>query len=129
MKRRDAMNRSMDRAYPRRLRLGSDWRVERPMTPHADPAPDGAVRLLQGRFEARFQDVMTARAAARDCRAVGFIVDVHPDTSGWLAVGRRGLPFPSDERDRYASRFHTIASQHGGAFVQFVEELPQERIS
>lgn len=43
---------------------------------------------------------------------------------GWLAVGRRQLPFPDDERDRYASRFHAIAIQHGGAFTQFVEEEP-----
>jgi hypothetical protein len=39
-------------------------------------------------------------------------------------VGRRQLPFPGDERDRYSSRFHAIAAQHGGAFSQFVEETP-----
>jgi hypothetical protein len=43
---------------------------------------------------------------------------------GWLTVGRRQLPFPGDERDRYASRFQAIATQHGGAFSQFVEEMP-----
>jgi hypothetical protein len=92
------------------------------MTAHADPARTGAVRLLQGRFEARFQDAVAARAAARDGRAVGFIVDVRQDTVGWLAVGRRGLPFPADERDRYARRFQTIATQNGGTFIQFAEE-------
>ena len=82
------------------------------------------MRLLRGRFEAQFEDVEAARAAARDARAVGFVVDVQQDAEGWLAVGRRRLPFPGDERDRYASRLHTIATQHGGAFTQFVEELP-----
>ena len=46
--------------------------------------------------------------------------------AGWLTVARRQLPFPGDERDRYASRFHAIATQHGGVFRQFVEELPAE---
>jgi hypothetical protein len=83
---------------------------------------DRAVRLLRGRFEAQFEDMDSARAAARDARAVGFVVDVQQAAAGWLAVGRRQLPFPGDERDRYASRFGTIAMQHGGAFSQFVEE-------
>jgi len=80
---------------------------------------------MRGRFEAQFEDVDDARAAARDARAVGFAVDVRQDTTGWLTVGRRQLPFPGDERDRYASRFHAIATQHGGAFSQFVEEPPE----
>jgi hypothetical protein len=94
------------------------------MTPRDDRTTGGAVRLLRGRFEAQFDDQEAARAAARDARAVGFVVDVHQDTRRWLTVGRRRLPFPSDERDRYASRFHAIAAQHGGAFSQFVEEPP-----
>jgi hypothetical protein len=85
---------------------------------------DDAVRLLQGRFEARFEDAVTAKAAARDGRAVGFIVDVRQDTVGWIAVGRRRLPFPADERDRYASRFQAIATQNGGTFIHFAEEQP-----
>ena len=85
----------------------------------------GVVRLVCGRFEAQFQDMDAARAAARDARAVGFVVDVRQDTRGWLTVARRQLPFPGDERDRYASRFHAIATQHGGAFSQFVEEPPE----
>jgi hypothetical protein len=80
------------------------------------------VRLLQGRFEAQFEHLEPARAAARDARAVGFVVDVQQDATGWLTVGRRQLPFPADERDRYASRLHAIATQHGGAFIRFVEE-------
>ncbi len=92
------------------------------MTQQHDPAVGGAVRLLRGRFEAQFGDAESARAAARDARAVGFVVDVQQVAIGWLAVGRRQLPFPGDERDRYASRFHTIATHHGGAFSQFVEE-------
>ena len=99
--------------------------AQRPEKLHDDRTVGSAVRLLRGRFEARFEDVDAARAAARDARGVGFAVDVRQHTTGWLAVGRRQLPFPGDERDRYASRFHTIATQHGGAFRQFVEEPPE----
>jgi hypothetical protein len=84
----------------------------------------GPVRLLRGRFEAQFDDVEAAQAAARDARAVGFVVDVEAGGRGWLAVARRQLPFPDDERDRYASRFDGIARQRGGAFTRFVEEPP-----
>jgi len=80
------------------------------------------VRLLGGRFEAAFADLEAARAAARDARAAGFVVHVDETATGWLAVGRRRLTFPGDERDRYAVRFRSIATQHGGAFIQFVEE-------
>ena len=96
------------------------------MKPHDDRALGGAVRLLRGRFEALFEDADAARAAAREARAVRFIVDIEQDTAGWLAVGRRHLPFADDDRDRYASRFHAIATQHGGVFKRFVEELPAE---
>jgi len=75
------------------------------MRSHEDPAAGGAVRLLRGRFEAQFDDV-------------------EEGMRGWLSVGRRQLPFPGDERDRYASRFHAIAAQHGGVFSRFVEEPP-----
>jgi hypothetical protein len=91
-------------------------------TPQAGRPVGGQVRLLRGRFEARFEDREAARAAARDARTVGFVVDVRQDARRWLTVARRQLPFPGDERDRYASRFHAIATQHGGAFSQFVEE-------
>jgi hypothetical protein len=85
----------------------------------------GEIGLVRGRFEARFGDMEEARAAARDARAVGFAVDVREDTDGWLMVGRRKLPFPTDERDRYASRVHAIAILHGGTFSRFVEEPPE----
>jgi hypothetical protein len=79
--------------------------------------------LVHGRFEAGFDDVEAAKAAARDARAVGFSVDVRGDAAkGWLIVGRRKLPFPADERDRYASRLQAIAARHGGTFRRFVEE-------
>lgn len=87
---------------------------------------ENASRLLSGRFEARFAEEGAARAAARDARAVGFVVDVDRPGREWLAVGRRRLPFPADERDRYASRFRSIAAQHGGAFTQFAEETQGE---
>ena len=95
------------------------------ITPQDDRTAGGGVRLVRGRFEAQFGDMDAARAAARDARAVGFAVDVQEDATGWLTVGRRQLPFPGDERDRYASRFHAIAAQHGGVFSQFVEEPPE----
>lgn len=94
------------------------------ITPQDRPALGGVVRLLHGRFEAEFEDVEAAKAAARDARAVGFVVDVQQDARRWLTVGRRQLPFPGDERDRYSSRFHAIATRHGGAFSRFVEEPP-----
>jgi hypothetical protein len=84
-----------------------------------------AQSLVNGRFEAQFADVDAAKAAARDARAVGFAVEVQQDPTGWIAVARRRLPFPGDERDRYASRFHAIATHHRGAFSQFVEEPPE----
>lgn len=92
------------------------------MKPQDDGAGNGQVRVLRGRFEAQFDDVDAARAAARDTRAVGFVTDVRQNTAGWLIVGRRRLPFPGDERDRYASRFQGIAARHGGALKGFVEE-------
>jgi hypothetical protein len=82
------------------------------------------VRLLRGRFEAQFEDAEAAQGAARDARAVGFSVVVQQGTRGWLAIARRQLPFPDDERDRYASRFEAIARQRGGALTRFVEEPP-----
>jgi hypothetical protein len=87
---------------------------------------DDPVRLLRGRFEALFGDAGAAQAAARDARAVGFVVEVQQGARGWLAVARRNLPFPGDERDRYASRFDGIARERGGAFTQFVEEPADE---
>lgn len=82
------------------------------------------VHLLRGRFEARFDDADAARAAARDTRTAGFVTDVRQDATGWLIVGRRQLPFPGDERDRYASRFDGIVARHGGALRRFVKERP-----
>ena len=95
------------------------------MTGRDDHGAD-AVHLMCGRFEARFGDIEAARAAARDARAVGFVVDVEQDGARWLAVGRRALAFPDDERARYASRLQAIAVQHGGTFSGFVEEPPHD---
>jgi hypothetical protein len=79
--------------------------------------------LLRGRFEAKFGDWEGAKAAARDARTVGFVVDVSQEgTDGWLIVGRRKQPFPPDERDRYASRLNALAIGYGGTFSRFVEE-------
>ena len=92
------------------------------MTVHDAPASGGA-GLTRGRFEAVFEDAEAARAAARDARAVGFVVDIPRETAGgWQIAGRHKLPFPKDDRDRYANRVHTIAARHGGEFGRFVEE-------
>jgi hypothetical protein len=81
------------------------------------------ITFIRGRFEARFEDEDAARAAARDARATAFVIDVRPDgADGWLIVGRQRLAFPTDERDRYASRLSAIATRHRGVFSQFVEE-------
>lgn len=101
---------------------GAGESADTPMKSHADRAVSGQVRLLRGRFEARFDDADGARAAARDTRAVGFVTDIQENNTGWLIVGRRQLPFPGDERDRYARRFDGIAARHGGALWRFVEE-------
>lgn len=96
--------------------------IEDTTTSPQDPDGPREVRLVRGRFEAQFDDVGSAKAAARDARAVGFHVDVRQVPPGWLIEGRRQLPFPADERDRYASRFQTIATLHRGTYGQFVEE-------
>jgi hypothetical protein len=93
-----------------------------------DTAPQGADknRFVSGEFEAHFDDAEAARAAARDARAVGFLVNPPREgAEGWLIAGRRKLGFPCDERDRYASRFQTIARHHGGTFNQFAEDPPR----
>ena len=99
--------------------------------PLATPELLGAMSvLLQGRFEATFPDEEAAKAAARDARAVDFVVDVSQESAGgWLIVGRRKHLFPRDERDRYASRLNAIATRHNGAFCQFVEEPREATIS
>jgi hypothetical protein len=100
-------------------------RADPSVTLQDDRGVNAAVHLLHGRFEAQFADVEAARAAAREARAVGFVTDVREDAAGWIIAGRRGLPFPRDERDRYASRFHGIATRHGGGPSRFVEEQPE----
>jgi hypothetical protein len=85
------------------------------------------MQLSNGRFEAQFEDEQDARAAARDARTAGFTVDVHENGRRWLAVGRRRLDFPGNERDRYASRYRTIATRHSGAFTAFVEDDSADR--
>jgi hypothetical protein len=83
-------------------------------------------RFTSGEFEAQFDDAEAARAAARDARAVGFVVDAPREAAeGWLIAARRKLSFPCDERDRYASRFQTIARHHGGTFDRFAEDPPR----
>jgi hypothetical protein len=88
-----------------------------------DGATEKHVSFVCGRFEARFVDRGTARAAARDARATGFVVDVSQETpTSWLIVGRRKDAFPPDEQDRYASRLSAIATLYGGVFSRFVTE-------
>jgi hypothetical protein len=79
--------------------------------------------LSSGAFRTRFADEPTARAAARDARSVGFVVDVESGAgSGWLTISRRRHPFAADDMARYARRLQTIATAHGGDYQDFVEE-------
>jgi hypothetical protein len=86
------------------------------------PADSGAI-FRSGRFDMRFVDERTARAAARDARAVGFLAEIDDDgPGGWLVAGRRRERFPADEMARYASRLRAIATVHGGTFDRYVED-------
>jgi hypothetical protein len=79
--------------------------------------------LRRGRFELSFPGEHGAKAAARDARAVGFVVAIaEGGVEGWLIVGRRKDAFPADDGDRYASRLRAIARLHGGAYGRFVLE-------
>ena len=81
------------------------------------------LQLSSGAFRTRFDDELAARAAARDARSVGFVVDVEDAKgTGWLTVSRRRHPFAPDDADRYARRLRTIASAHGGSYQDYVEE-------
>jgi hypothetical protein len=80
-------------------------------------------RLSSGVFRTRFAEESAARAAARDARCVGFVVDVEEAQGlGWLTMSRLRHPFASDDALRYAQRLRTIATQHGGAFDEYVED-------
>jgi len=79
--------------------------------------------LSSGAFRTRFADESAARAAARDARSVGFVVDVEQaGEHGWLTVSRRRHPFAQDDAVRYAGRLRTIAGAHGGEYEDYVEE-------
>jgi hypothetical protein len=116
--------RSVDRRSVPAARLTARVSMDGP----DDTAAQGADknRFVSGEFEAHFDDAEAARAAARDARAVGFVVNPPREgAEGWLIAGRRTLRFPCDERDRYASRFQTIARHHGGTFDRFAEDPPR----
>jgi len=82
-----------------------------------------SMQLSFGAFRTRFEDEPAARAAARDARSVGFVVDVEDRKgTGWLTVSRRRHPFAPDDAERYAGRLRTIASAHGGSYQDYVEE-------
>jgi hypothetical protein len=81
------------------------------------------IGLSSGAFRTRFVDEPAARAAARDARCVGFVVDVEPAADhGWLTVSRRRQPFAPDDAARYAGRLRTIAAAHGGDYEEYDEE-------
>ena len=80
--------------------------------------------LSSGSFRTRFADELAARAAARDARCVGFVVEVEQaGDHAWLTVSRRRHPFAPDDATRYAGRLRTIAGAHGGEYEEYVEEL------
>jgi hypothetical protein len=77
----------------------------------------------RGCFEASFPQEHAARAAARDARAVGFVVAISEgDFGSWLIASRRKDAFPADDGDRYASRVRAIARVHGGTYDRFIPE-------
>lgn len=79
--------------------------------------------LRRGSFEVHFPAEDGAKAAARDARAVGFVVAIREgDFGNWLIVSRRRNAFPADDGDRYASRLRAIAALHGGTYDRFVPE-------
>lgn len=78
---------------------------------------------MVGEFYASFRQPDAARAAARDARAVGFVVEVHETGKGrWAIFARRKDPFPPDEQQRYAARLRAIAGKHEGTHRRFVRE-------
>ena len=80
-------------------------------------------QFLVGEFCASFRERDAARAAARDARAVGFVVDVQETGKGrWAMLARRKEPVPHDEQQRYAARLRAIAGKHGGTYTRFVRE-------
>ena len=79
--------------------------------------------FYSGTFHVRFAHERAARAAAREAGAAGFAVEIRDGgQSGWLNVSRRKNAFPADERNRYVGRLRTIAAQHDGEYVGFVED-------
>jgi hypothetical protein len=87
------------------------------------PEQSGSDGLRRGCFEVSFPAEDAAKAAARDARAVGFVVAIRErDLGGWLIVSRRNNAFPADDGDRYASRLRAIAGLHGGTYDRFVPE-------
>lgn len=83
-------------------------------------------QFVVGHFDAAFRDENAAKAAARDARAVGYVVDVEETgAGGWAIIAWRKDPFPADEQQRYAARMRAIAIRHGGSYMRFVPEAPQ----
>ena len=81
------------------------------------------IGLSSGAFRTRFVDEPAARAAARDARCVGFVVEVEQaGDHGWLTVSRRRQPFAPDDAARYAGRLRMIAAVHGGDYEAYDEE-------
>jgi Regulator of ribonuclease activity B len=76
-----------------------------------------------GTFHIGFPDERSARAAARDTEAGGFVAELRQeDDAGWMVLARRRTAFPADERERYASRLRTVAATHGGHYGHFVAD-------
>src|SRR5262245_64890088 len=81
------------------------------------------LQFVAGRFYASFPDERTARAAAIDARAAGFVVDVHETSVGvWAMLARRKEPFPDGEQKRYAARLSAIVTSHDGSDPRFLPD-------
>jgi hypothetical protein len=81
------------------------------------------MEFVTGCFHLQFREESAARAAARDVRAAGFVVEICRQRVGpWVIVARRREPFPAEEQHRYASRLRGLANAYGGDCERFVSD-------
>jgi len=82
--------------------------------------------FVTGSFNLYFRQERAARAASRNVRGAGFVVEIREKGGApWSIVARRREPFPADEQRRYTPRLCGLANAHGGDCARFVpDSLP-----
>jgi hypothetical protein len=80
--------------------------------------------VVSGVFVLSFSDQASARTAAREARARGFVVEVNAGAAmgSWQTSNRRSAPSPADELSRYASRLRQIAAANTGVYESFTAD-------